>query len=217
MKHLAIFTILGIFSFYSCGPKNSLNEIEAKLIERIKFDPEIANRIKEKTKNTVEQLPSIDQETGDILSGNLFDGIYSETTEEAAINFIRRQKANFKKSGYLLFLYEGINNEKNIGVIKGTDEIEILKYRRTDGINHGLENKDIISKVKAWQSKYGLNIMGCSRDWVHIEFEKLPRDLNAFAEEVYEFCPDAVDQGVGSIEELKLAIVQMNGVWLWWD
>ena len=41
--------------------------------------------------------------------------------------------------------------------------------------------------------------------------------MDAFANEVYEFCPDAVDQGVGSIDELKKAITEMQGLWLWWD
>lgn len=218
MKRFTIVAIMGIISFFSCNPKNSLNEVETKLLKGLKFNDEIVNKVKEKTKSPIKQLPAIDQETGDLLGESyLFDGIYSQTTEEEAINFVRREKSNFKKSGYLLFLYEGRDNDKNIAVIKGTDEIEILEYRRTDGINHGLENKDIVSKVKSWQSKYGINIIGCSRDWLHIEFYRLPKDLNSFASEVYKFCPDSVDQGVGTVEELKVAIVQMNGLWLWWD
>ena len=41
--------------------------------------------------------------------------------------------------------------------------------------------------------------------------------MDPFAKEVYTFCPDVVDQGVGSIEALEEAIKEMHGVWLWWD
>jgi hypothetical protein len=50
-----------------------------------------------------------------------------------------------------------------------------------------------------------------------LKFDKLPSDLDAFSKEVYKFCPDSVDQGVGTVENLKPAIKEMNGLWLWWD
>ncbi|WP_410795624.1 DUF4253 domain-containing protein [Parabacteroides sp. FAFU027] len=71
--------------------------------------------------------------------------------------------------------------------------------------------------MSEWKAKYGLIIIGCSGDWLQIEFDKLPTDLDAFAKEVYEFCPDSVDQGVGTIDKLKQTIKEMKGVWLWWD
>ena len=126
-------------------------------------------------------------------------------------------KAKFRAQGYLVFVFEGENNVSGLAAIKGTDELEILRYRRTDGINYDLENEDIVKKVSEWKAKYGLIVIGCSRDWLHVEFDNLPDDLNAFAKEVYAFCPDAVDQGVGSLEALSQAIKEMKGVWLWWD
>jgi len=218
MKQLAILISASILLMLGCAPKNSLTETETELLNSLKFNIEIINKVKEKTRNPIEQLPGISEETGEILSEpNVFEGIFSTTSEEESISFVRRSKSSFRKAGYLLFQFEGRNNENSIAVIKGIDEIDILKYRRTDGINHGLESNDIIAKLKDWQSEYGIKIIGCSRDWVHVEFDKLPSDLEAFAEEVYKFCPDSVDQGVGSIEELKKFIFQMNGVWLWWD
>ncbi len=54
-------------------------------------------------------------------------------------------------------------------------------------------------------------------DWLQAEFVTPPSDWNSFAQEVYEFCPDVVDQGTGSVEALSLELQQMNGVYLWWD
>ena len=117
----------------------------------------------------------------------------------------------------MIFVYEGQDDKKHIAVIKGQDELDILRYRRTDGINHDLENEDIVNRISEWKSKYGLIVIGCGRDWLQVEFDKLPSDINAFADEVYEFCPDAVDQGVGTIDKLKQAIIEIKGAWLWWD
>jgi hypothetical protein len=123
----------------------------------------------------------------------------------------------FRELGYLVFVFEGENNISSLAAIKGTDELDILRYRRTDGINYGLENEDVIKKLSEWKAKYGFIVIGCSLDWLHLEFDKLPDDLDAFAKEVYDFCPDSVDQGVGSLEALSQAIKEMKGVWLWWD
>lgn len=38
-----------------------------------------------------------------------------------------------------------------------------------------------------------------------------------FSEEVYEFCPDIVDQGVGDMKKLKDSIKVNKELFLWWD
>lgn len=217
MKQKIIILTMGLFFLLGCGQKSNLSQAETELLKKVNFDSALLSEISDITQNELKQLPAIDQETGEVLSDKLFEGIYSETTEEKAITYVKKLKSKFRENGYLIFLYESEDNKKNIALIKGTDDLDILRYRRTDGINYGLENADIVKKVSEWKSKYGLIVIGCSRDWLHLEFDKLPADLDSFANEVYEFCPDAVDQGVGTIDNLKEAIKEMKGVWLWWD
>lgn len=209
--------IMGLFSLFGCGQKNSLTKVETELINKLTFNTELLTELKSLTKTELKQLPAIDQETGDVLDDKVFNGIFTETTEEKAIEYVKKLKTKFREKGYLIFVFEGEDDKKNVAVIKGTDELDILRYRRTDGINHDLENEDIVKKISEWKLKYGLIVIGCSRDWLQVEFDKLPNNIDAFANEVYEFCPDSVDQGVGSIDKLKEAIKEMNGLWLWWD
>ena len=216
IKKLIILT-MGLISFFGCGQKNSLVQAETELLNKLTFKTELLTELKNMTKTELKQLPAIDQETGDVLSDKLYNGVFTETTEEKAIEFVKKLKPKFKESGYLIFVFEGEDDKKNIAVIKGQDELDILRYRRTDGINHDLENENVVKKISEWKSKYGLIVIGCSRDWLQVEFDKLPTDIDAFANEVYEFCPDSVDQGVGTIDKLKEAIKEMNGLWLWWD
>jgi hypothetical protein len=38
-----------------------------------------------------------------------------------------------------------------------------------------------------------------------------------FAKEVYQFCPDVVDQGTETVEALASERKRTNRVYLWWD
>jgi hypothetical protein len=215
MKPITITLLL--FSLISCGQKSELSQKENDLLKKVNFETNLISELRNLTDGEFKQLPAIDEETGEVLTGKFFNGIYSQTTENKANGIVKELKRKFRASGYLIFVFETDDNKKNIAVIKGKDDLDILRYRRTDGINNDLENKDIVNKILEWKTKYGLTVIGCSRDWLEVEFDKLPADMDAFAKEVYEFCPDSVDQGVGSIENLKATISEMNGVWLWWD
>jgi len=47
---------------------------------------------------------------------------------------------------------------------------------------------------------YGIFSTGC--DWVEVVFVNPSYNMITFAKELYEFCPDIVDQGTGNIESL---------------
>lgn len=219
MKQKLLITALGLFLLSGCGKKNDQEENQTKPeTAKTKYsEAELLQELKDLTQNDLKKLPVIDQETGEVLNNKFYDGSYSETTDDKAIEIVKKLKSKFRDSGYLIFVFEGDSDKKGVAVIKGTDDLDIIRYRRTDGINYGLENADVVEKISEWKSKYGLVVIGCGRDWVHIEFDKLPEDLDAFSKEVYKFCPDSVDQGVGTVENLKPAIKEMNGLWLWWD
>ncbi len=206
---------MGILSFFGCGAKN-LTPKETELVNKLDFNIELMKELKNETKSELIQLPAIDQETADILD-EFYNGIHSTTSEEKANLIVKKLKERFREKGYLIFVFTGEDDSKSIGVIKGTNDLDILRYRRTDGINHDYENDDIVAKISEWNDQFGLTVIGCGRDWLELEFKKLPSDLDTFADEVYEFCPDSVDQGVGEVENLKLLIKEMNGIWLWWD
>lgn len=217
MKLKLTIITMALFSLFGYGQKSSLTQKETALIKKLNFKAELISEITKLTLSELKQLPAIDQETGDVLDDKHFEGVYTETTEQNAVEYIKKLKQRFRENGYLIFLYEGEDHKKNVAVIKGTDDLDILRYRRTDGINHGLENEAIVKKISDWKLKYGLIVIGCSRDWLQVEFDTLPTNLDDFAKEVYKFCPDSVDQGVGTIDKLKQAIKEMKGIWLWWD
>lgn len=109
------------------------------------------------------------------------------------------------------------NKPDKISVIKGVDQMNIIKIEATDGVNHGIENSQIIDKLKQWNTQYPLQITGASHDWVEAVFLNKPNNVRALANEIYEFCPDVVDQGTGTIEGLEQELKRTQSLYLWWD
>lgn len=212
MKKIVIF---GICLILLCSyiKKNNLSSFEEKILNEIDFDKKLIMEVKSLIRSDFKQLPAINQETGDIQKDKYYNGIYFEKYND---NYTRI-KEKLEKNNYRVFLFEINYPEKHVAIIKGNNKFDILKYRRTDGINYGLETEDIIDKISEWDKKYEIDIIGCSRDWVLIKLNKLPQNLDEFSKEVYEFCPDIVDQGVGSLENLKKSIKIDKELFLWWD
>lgn len=207
--------VIGILSFLGYKAKTRSSK-ENKLVKQLGFDSELMQVLEKEINKELIQLPAIDQKTAEVLE-TPYDGLCASVSEKKGNAIVKKLKEKFRAKGYLIFLFTGNQDSKKIGVIRGTNDLDILRYRRTDGINHGYENEDIVAKISEWKNEFGLVVIGCGRDWLELEFKTLPADLEAFAEEVYAFCRDAVDQGLGDVENLQQLIEDTNGVWLWWD
>ena len=206
---------MGILAFFGCEAIK-LSPKETALVNKLDFNIELMKELKKETNSELIQLPVIEKETADVLDG-LHNGIHADVSEEIANSIVIKLKEKFRVKGLLIFVFSGEIEAKSIAVLKGVNDLDIIRYRRTNGINHDYENEDIISKLVKWNDNIGVTVIGCGRDWLELRFNNMPIDLNAFSEEVYEFCPDFVDQGVGEVENLKVMIEEINGIWLWWD
>jgi Domain of unknown function (DUF4253) len=89
------------------------------------------------------------------------------------------------------------------------DPFGAIRAAGTDGVNYDLLTEDIVARLKQWQSLCEFRVIAAQRDAVEIEFVTLPKDMNAFARELYDFCPDLVEQGTegvaGTLELMKTA------------
>ncbi|PQO43559.1 DUF4253 domain-containing protein [Blastopirellula marina] len=102
-------------------------------------------------------------------------------------------------------------------VALGDNQFDILRIAATDAVNFDMTTDDLVKKLQEYDAKYGIDIFHAETDTVQFRFEQLPEDMPAFCEDLYEFCPDIVDQGVGTVEELQQVIVESSVVYLWWD
>lgn len=155
---------------------------------------------------------------GDIMLGReRLAGVSVHTTKaEKTINVLSEI---LLKQGYLIF-----RSEQNYGsvpdvvsVIKGTSQYDILTVQKTEVPNYKLTTTAIVRWLKARQKKHPFVITGAGPDWVEARFIRPPKDMSAFAREVYVFAPDVVTQGAGTIPRLARQMKESNGFYLWWD
>lgn len=139
-----------------------------------------------------------------------------------AETFLRTIRAQLP-AGYVAF----VGTTNNLGdltvrgaeivVAPGQDQFDIIRLAATDAVNYDKTTEQIIAELKAWDAQFGIDIWQAETDTVQLKLKSLPKDLPAFSQRLYEFCPDIVDQGVGDIESLQAGIQQERMIFLWWD
>ncbi|WP_017296120.1 DUF4253 domain-containing protein [Geminocystis herdmanii] len=88
--------------------------------------------------------------------------------------------------------------------------LELIKQYQTNGINYDVTTEDIIKKLEDWHHRFGITISDVSYDQVTVSFQVLPDNLQEMAIEIYEFCPDIIDQGFGCMDDM-LAMMSESG------
>jgi hypothetical protein len=99
----------------------------------------------------------------------------------------------------------------------GTNQFDILRIAASDAVNFGKGTADLVKQIQAWDAAYGVDIFQAETDTIQLRLTKIPAELIKFAGEVYAFCPDIVDQGVGSVDDLAEEIRATGKLLLWWD
>jgi hypothetical protein len=147
-------------------------------------------------------------------------GVTIDVPHDHALAVVRRLQES-APSGHFAFISErhfgfGANPDQ-VSVMKAADPYEVLRTMGTNGWNYDIGPEMVIARLKEWEGRFGLVFRGIALDWVEAEFETQPKDMLAFAKEVYRFCPDVVDQGTETVEALAADMKRTNSLYLWWD
>lgn len=84
--------------------------------------------------------------------------------------------------------------------------------------NYGLSGGDVTAVLRSWEDRFGAVLVGIGLATLTLHLDTPPAGENATraAHEWFAFCPDAIDQGVESMDALaELAHDQVW--WFWWD
>jgi len=77
-----------------------------------------------------------------------------------------------------------------------------LYRQRTAAPNYDLDTDAIVKRLAQWDRDYGIHVVETGHDRLTVQFEKLPGDLDAFAVELEDFCPDLIHQHFGAMDEM---------------
>ncbi len=197
------------------GTPVTLSPYAEELARIINFDRQVLLIVKGESHERIQRLVGYDEDGYQIIA----PGIAVSVPEDKSENILRALRHKLAPLSYMAFVVEmnaGLKADK-IGILKGTDQFEILRIMHTDGDEYDISNQDVIERLKDWEKISSFDIIGADYDWVEIEFKRLPKDLKAFAEEVYDFSPDAVDEGPGTVDGLIGEIKKTNRLFLLWD
>jgi hypothetical protein len=193
----------------------TLSPAEEQLAVQIGFEKDVLLLVKESTRNPPHRLSGYDEDGYQIMANGFVATVVRSQSDQVLWSLRER----LKPRKYMAFLIESINALKTdkIAIIKGTDPFDILTIMHTNGDDDDVSHDDVVNKLKQWGKRCPFEIVGAENDWVEIEFRIMPRDLKAFVEEVYEFCPDAVGEGAGNVTRLIKEIDTTKRLMLWWE
>jgi hypothetical protein len=104
-----------------------------------------------------------------------------------------------------------------IVVATGKDQFDCVRLAQSEAPNFELTNADLIRKLRTYHKQLDIDIFHAESDTITFVIRKPPADWLALADDIGSFCPDIVDQGVGTVEALAKFIEKSKQVSLWWD
>jgi hypothetical protein len=193
----------------------TLSPYAEELARTINFDRQVLVIVKEESHERIQRMVGYDEDGYQIIA----PGIAVSVPDDRSDSILAALRHKLAPLNYMAFVVEMNSGRKidKIGILKGTDQYEILRVMHTDGDEYDISNHDVIDRLKDWEKISSFDIIGADSDWVEIEFRKLPKDLKSFAKEVYDFSPDAVDEGPGTVEGLITEIRNTHRLFLLWD
>jgi len=138
---------------------------------------------------------------------------------QAGYEIIKRVRPKIELKGLKLFLTDG-NSSKDAGaiaIVQCDDEFTPLVYMRTNGINVGVTNHQLITRLDSLNRSLDLKLVGADFDWCEFEIRKTPEDWHQLAETLYKLCPDIVEQGTGDVKTLEAGLISSKRLYLWFD
>lgn len=199
-----------------------LSSEEESLLLQINISDELALSIKSKTKNNIKGLYEL-QMFDDYKDEPQLKGIKSKVDDKVIIPDLYKKvkdlQADNNFSDYHIFSCGHYGSDKDyfIGAIKTNDQFECLRIFETNGINYELETKDIIAFLEKWQKQLKFSIIDAYHDRVIIQLFDFNLNMDEFAKEALEFCPDFF-AAVENVDQMKKYILDRKGeIDFWWD
>ncbi len=146
-------------------------------------------------------------------------GSVYDVAEEEALPAVREiLDRGIGLSAFLLEMNFGFDNQPDkIAVIPLTDQLELLAVMGIQGNDFQIGNEQIIQWFTKWSTEFDFRIVGVGIDFIWADILTPPDDWDALAAEIYSMCPDVVDQGTDTVEELAAEMRSSMTMFFWWD
>lgn len=226
-----LLSFISLFLFTSCDSRPAvekyvLTQSEKQICDTLQVDTNLIHQIRLYNSSSIEPFhyspTTITDKFGEREMDPIFyPGLRFTENHLKSDELILKLKNDFKTKGYTIFLLKNnsdINNEPDhIGVLKTTDKYVVLKHINTNGLNWNITNDSVIKIIKEFDNKYKLELISASSDGCEFIINNEPQDWTEIAEELNKSCPDYVEQGWATIEEIAAEMKKSKRIPFWWD
>jgi hypothetical protein len=214
-RFIVFIAVSAIALIITGGTAITLGPSAEELAKSVKFDRKVLMIAMQESGSGVQRLIGYDESNYQIMAPGISVTVPEDRTD-AVLKALREKIQRFKYMAFVVEMNEGMKTD-TIGILKGSDQYDILRVMHTGGDDDDVTNEDLIERLKGWEKGSSFDIIGADNDWVELEFTVVPKDLKSFAEEVNDFCPDAVEKEAGSVDGLISEIRKTRRLLLWWD
>lgn len=124
----------------------------------------------------------------------------------------------FHDRGYFLFESSGSPaTPVKLSLIPSARWQDALAVMQTNGINCDVGTLDIVEWLEELQKTQPFEVVTVGHDLVGGRFQAAVKKAKTLAKRIYRICPDAVDQGSGTVDELAAGLKADQAFYLWWD
>jgi hypothetical protein len=133
---------------------------------------------------------------------------------------LHKTHLQFLAKGYYLFRYEqnfGLGDRTDrLGLLPTTDKYAVMAVMETNGDNSNIGTSGVIAWMKDLEKDQPFVLTGIGFDYMEGHLTAPVKDAQDLARRMYEFTPDIVDQGVGTVDKLADELAK-GTLYFWWD
>ena len=152
--------------------------------------------------------------------GAIAGGVSFQAPHEKVEGLLRKAHGEFLARGFFLFRHDnnfGLDGRPDhVGLLPTTDKYAVIATLETNGVNYEIGTAGVIAWLKDLEREQPFVLTAVGLDHLEGHFTTPVRDPKALARRMYEFCPDIVQQGVGSVAKLADE-VKKGTLYFWWD
>ncbi len=156
------------------------------------------------------------QGEGGVIAG----GVSFDVPQEKVEALLFKAHTNFLARGFYLFRYDqhfSINGAPDkVALLPTQDKYAVMAALETNGDNYGIGTAGVIAWMKELEQQREFVLTGIGFDYMEGQFTSPVQDAQGLAKRMYQFCPDIVEQGVGSIPALVKEL-KKGRLYFWWD
>jgi hypothetical protein len=107
-----------------------------------------------------------------------------------------------------------------VAVAPTNDWTEIPAYLQWGGWDACPSAEHHVAALRVWRDKFGAELVGINSNTMNLRVARKPKtreEALTLARDHYVYCPDIIDQGVGTYSALAAELMRNDWWYFWWD